>query len=123
MNTNENVSIFYIDNNIEDIPDNFQDIDEILNDLKNMQYESQDIKNETDLEKYNVTELLKICEYYGFLKYVKMAKYKKNEIIHAIELFENSAENCMIVKKRQQLWYYMRELLNDKFMKKFVIWK
>jgi hypothetical protein len=123
MNTNENVSIFYIDNNIEDIPDNFQDIDEILNDLKNMQYESQDIQTETDLEKYNVTELLKICEFYGFIKYVKMAKYKKNEIIQAIELFENSAENFMIVKKRQQLWYYMRELLNDKFMKKFVIWK
>ena len=129
-NPNENVSIFYIDNNIEDIPDNYQDIDEILNDLKNMQYQTQiDLEynqTETHLDKYNVynvNELLKICEYYGFVKYVKMVKYKKNEIIQAIELFENSAENFMIVKKRQQLWYYMRELLNDKFMKKFVIWK
>ena len=127
MNTNENISIFFIDNNIEDIPDNNQDIDEIMNDLKNMQYDTQmDLEynqTETDLDKYNVNELLKICEYYGFVKYVKMAKYKKNEIIQAIELFENSIDNFMIVKKRQQLWHYMRELLNDKFMKKFVIWK
>jgi hypothetical protein len=109
------------------MPDNNQDINDLMNELKNMQCETQlDLdynQTETDLDKYNVNELLKICEYYGFIKYVKMAKYKKNEIIQAIELFENSAENFMIVKKRQQLWYYMRELSNDKFMKRFVIWK
>lgn len=120
----ENVSIFYIDNNIEDMPDNDEDINKIMDELKNMQCEYQlDIQTESTFDKNNVNELLKICEYYGFLKYVKMAKYKKNEIIQSIEVFEASPENFLIVKKRQQLWYYMSELSNDKFMKKFVIWK
>ena len=123
-NLEENVSFFYVDNNIDDIPDNDEDINKIMDELKNMQCEYQlDIQTESKFYKYNVNELLKICEYYGFLKYVKMAKYKKNDIIQSIVLFESSPENFLIVKKRQQLWYYMSELSNDKFMKKFVIWK
>jgi hypothetical protein len=123
-NLEEHISLFCIDNNIEDMTNNDEDINKIMDDLKNMQCEYQiDIKTESTFDNYNVNELLKICEYYGFLKYVKMAKYKKNDIIQSIEVFESSPENCLVVKKRQQLWYYMNELSNDKFMKKFVIWK
>ena len=71
---------------------------------------------------YNVSQLLKICEYYDLLKCVKMAKYKKMEIISAIIMFEQDAENNEIVLKRRQMWFYMNELLNDKYMKKYIIW-
>lgn len=123
MISNENISFFYVDNNIEDVPDNDKDINEIMNELKNMQYEYE-INNDStiNLEKYNVKELLKICDYYGFLKNVKLAKYKKNDIIQAIEMFEKNPANFLIVQKRQELWYFMNELCNDKFMKKYVNW-
>lgn len=71
---------------------------------------------------YTVPKLLKICEYYGFLKYVKMAKYKKPDIIDAILVFEMDENNTAIVTKRQQLWETMETLANDKFMKKYIIW-
>ena len=124
MISSENMAIFYIDNNIDDVPDNDKDINEIMNELKNMQYEYEINNNYTmNWDKYNVTELLKICDYYGFSKNVKLAKYKKIDIIQAIEVFEKNPTNFLIVQKRQELWYFMNELCNDKFMKKYVIWK
>ena len=73
-------------------------------------------------ETFTVPKLLKICEYYGFLKYVKMAKYKKPDIIDAILMFEMDENNNEIVTKRQQLWATMEDLANDKFMKKYINW-
>ena len=78
--------------------------------------------NEYYHEKYTIPQLLRICEYYGFLKYVKSAKYKKNEIIDTILSFELNDQNSEIVMKRQQLWTIVEELSNDKFMKKYIIW-
>ena len=46
------------------------------------------IKETNKLSTYKITELNKICEYYGFLKNIKMAKYKKIEIVNAIKYFE-----------------------------------
>ena len=61
-NLEENVSFFYVDNNIDDIPDNDEDINKIMDELKNMQCEYQlDIQTESKFDKYNVNELLKIC--------------------------------------------------------------
>jgi hypothetical protein len=37
-------------------------------------------------------------------------------------MFENNPENGAQVYRRKQLWYYINELKNDKFMKKFVLW-
>ena len=71
---------------------------------------------------YNVKQLLKICDYYGISKDIKVSKLKKNEIIDFLIDFEENNANIEIVYKRQQLWYFMNELKNDKFMKKYVIW-
>lgn len=71
---------------------------------------------------YNVKQLLLICEYYGLLKEVKSNKLKKPEIISFLLDFEENIENAIIVYKRKQLWYFMSELKNDKFMKKFLLW-
>jgi hypothetical protein len=71
---------------------------------------------------YNIKQLLLICEYYGLLKEVKTNKMKKLEVIYFLLDFEENIDNTCIVYKRKQLWYFMSELKNDKFMKKFVLW-
>jgi len=71
---------------------------------------------------YNVKELMLICDYYGLLKEVKNNKLKKQEIILFLLDFEENTDNSLIVYKRKQLWYFMEELKNDKFMKKYIMW-
>jgi hypothetical protein len=68
----------------------------------------------------NVKDLAKICDYYGISKLIN--KLKKLEIIYQVVLFENDGVNADIVLKRKQLWYYIEELKQDKFMKRFVMW-
>jgi len=72
---------------------------------------------------YNVKQLLVICDYYGLLKEVKINKLKKPEIISFLLDFEENIENSLLVYKRKQLWYFMSELKNDKFMKKYILWQ
>ena len=71
---------------------------------------------------YTVKQLLQICDYYNILKEVKMTKCNKEEIINTIVLFESSPDNYNISCRRKQCWFYINELKNDKFMKKFVLW-
>ena len=73
-------------------------------------------------ENYTVKELLIICEYYGFAKDLKNNKYNKEQIIDFLVIFESDISNSDIVFKRQNMWFYINELKNDKFMKKFVLW-
>ena len=73
-------------------------------------------------ENYTVKELLLICEYYGFAKELKNNKYNKEQIIDFLVLFESDIKNSDVVFKRQNMWFYINELKNDKFMKKFVLW-
>lgn len=69
---------------------------------------------------YNVKQLLQICDYYGIAKTMRQQKCNKDEIIMMLVDFEASEENCEIVTKRQLLWYYVNELKNDSFMKKYI---
>ena len=71
---------------------------------------------------FNVKQLLLICDYYGLSKDVKVNKLKKQDVIEQIILFENNTDNIAVVIKRKEMWYFMNELKNDKFMKKFIIW-
>lgn len=80
-----------------------------------------DIKN-YDLN-YNLKQLLLICDYYGISKgIIKINKMKKSDVIEQIVLFEQDENNSETVEKRKELWYYINELKNDKFMKKFILW-
>lgn len=72
---------------------------------------------------YNIKQLSLICEYYGLLKEIKINKMKKLEIIYFLLDFEENNENNSVVYKRKQLWYFINELKNDKFMKKYVLWQ
>ena len=73
-------------------------------------------------ENFTVKQLLIICEYYGFAKDLKTNKYNKEQIINFLVSFESDPTNSDIVFKRQNMWFYMNELKNDKFMKKFILW-
>ena len=73
-------------------------------------------------ENFTVKELLLICDYYGFGKELKSNKCNKEEIIEILVSFESDSNNSEIVFKRQNMWFYMNELKNDKFMKKFLLW-
>lgn len=73
-------------------------------------------------ENFTVKELLLICEYYGFAKDLKINKFNKEQIIDFLVSFETDPKNSDIVCKRGNMWFYINELKNDKFMKKYVIW-
>ena len=74
------------------------------------------------IENYTVKELLLICEYYGFAKKLKNKKYNKNTIANFLVEFEINPSNNDIVFKRKNMWFYINELKNDKFMKKYILW-
>jgi len=71
---------------------------------------------------FTVKELLLICDYYGFAKELKNSKCNKEQIIEILVSFESDPINDDIVNKRQTLWFYIGQLKNDKFMKKYVLW-
>jgi hypothetical protein len=73
-------------------------------------------------DNFTVKQLMQICDYYGITKDIKTFKCKKPEIINYLLMFENTTDNFDLVMKRKQLWYYIGELKNDKYMKKFVLW-
>jgi hypothetical protein len=127
-NTDGNIHFFLddtIDTNYSENGTNDFDINELL-----LQIEDQQLyNNEMALpqiinynENFTVKELLVICEYYGFLKEIKTNKCNKDQIIEILVNFENDPINNEIVFKRQNLWFYINELKNDKFMKKYILW-
>jgi hypothetical protein len=128
MDNTEN--IFFLLNDNPEIIDNtivMQDLlDEYNTNTENKLCEEQFIRtsiSSKSFKEYNINELLKICDYYGLIKYVKMAKYKKNDIIQSILLFESDEHNNEIVQRRYTMWHYMSELTKDSCMKKYIIWK
>jgi len=73
-------------------------------------------------EAHTIKELMKICEYYDLAKNVKNAKCKKQDIVATIVFFEAQPENKEIVKKRNNMWAYMKELTMDQKMKPYILW-
>ena len=73
-------------------------------------------------ENFTVKDLLIICDYYGLSKELKHHKCNKEQIIEFLVSFESDTNNSDIIFKRQNLWFYMNELKNDKFMKKYLLW-
>lgn len=72
-------------------------------------------------ENFTVKDLLLICNYYKITKELKLNKFNKDEIIQILVIYELNPLNSEIVFKRQTLWFYINELKNDKFMKKYVL--
>lgn len=73
-------------------------------------------------ENYTVKELILICDYYGFSKEIKANKLGKDLLIQCLVDYELDLVNSIIVEKRRNMWFFINELKNDKFMKKYVLW-
>jgi hypothetical protein len=147
-NNSQNININIIENNNDNIINSNNDCDDdgenesenealqlLLKEIENYQtqsylsgfennnFGSTIIAKSLDYEiNYNIKQLIRICDYYGISKDIKINKLKKNEIINFLLMFEENIMNSEIVYKREQLWYFMSELKTDKFMKKFIIW-
>lgn len=126
MLKNDNLHISYYIEEVEQADENNTNfnIEELMNQIDNVDFESEMVVPHmiNYHENYTVKELLLICEYYGFAKDVKANKFNKEQIIDYLVSFESDIANTDIVFRRQNMWFYMNELKNDKFMKKFVLW-
>ena len=74
------------------------------------------------MQNYTIKDLLLICDYYGFSKEIKANKLGKELLIQCLVDWELHVNNADKVEKRKQMWHYINELKNDKFMKKYVLW-
>ena len=96
------------------------DINNVLQEIENDEFKLPKLLN-YDIN-FTIKDLMMICEYYGFAKELKTKKYNKEEIIHFLVDYELNPLNNDIVNKRQNMWFYINQLKNDKFMKKYLLW-
>jgi len=124
--TEQDTAITYYIEELEKEKENDFNIEELMAEIENTELAANDDLTIPHMinyhENYTVKELLLICEYYGFAKDVKANKFNKEQIIEYLVSFESDISNTDIVFKRQNMWFYIGELKNDKFMKKFIIW-
>ncbi len=122
----KDITISYYMEEIENQDNNDFNIEQLMTEIENAEIcHNNDFVTPQMInynENFTVKELLIICEYYGFAKDVKTNKFNKEQIIDFLVSFESDTNNCDIVFKRQNMWFYINELKNDKFMKKFVLW-
>jgi len=123
MTDNQNITFFLHENEATENSNTEFSINDILQEIDNSDYDELKLPQIIHYtENFTVKELLLICEYYGFAKEFKTKKYNKEEIIHILIEYEFDPLNQPIVSKRQNMWFYMNELKNDKFMKKYLLW-
>jgi hypothetical protein len=118
MNESEHITYFV------DEPENevALDVDSFLTDFDKTPFDTFAEMQDYDLN-YSVKQLLLICEYYNISKSaLKINKMKKSDIIEQLVLFENDPKNFEISRRRKQMWFYINELREDKFMKKYILW-
>lgn len=70
-------------------------------------------------DNFTVKDLHKLCDFYELDK----RKKRKDELVGDIVLYELDSYNVDIVNNRKRLWFYMDELKNDKYFKKYIIWE
>lgn len=109
------------------------DYNEILQDIeteeKNLMHENKNtIHQEVSLDditareldydtNYTKKDLVKIAEYYE----ISVRKKTKPDIISEIVIFESEIENVAIVERRRELWFYINEISEDKYLSKYLI--
>lgn len=122
INKDNNISFYlYEEDKNQEEKSNF-DMNTFLNEI-----DDEDINNNFQYVLYyhtnfTIKELLIICDYYGIAKELKTNKCKKDIIVQVLVDFESNYQNQEIVSKRKNLWFYINELKNDKFMKKYLLW-
>lgn len=66
---------------------------------------------------YVLNDLKRIASYYD----LSTRKLRKSEIIDVICNYELNEENEFFVEKRKLQWFYLQELQNDPFFKKYIL--
>jgi hypothetical protein len=96
-----------------------EELNKILNELENNNVK----KTNDNFFHYHNENIPKFVDYtFNYkIKEVKQNKYNKEQMINKIIEFENDIDNYEIVYKRMNMWFYINELKNDKFMKKFIL--
>ncbi len=102
-----------------------QDIEEINNEIEKIKLEENDFSDYDSAyaqildykTNYLKKNLKKIAEYYN----INTRKKNKDTLIEDILSFENNSENCIIVERRQTLWFYLNELMEDNYLRKYII--
>tara|TARA_B100001142_G_scaffold106391_1_gene108258 strand:+ start:9703 stop:10092 length:390 start_codon:yes stop_codon:yes gene_type:complete len=69
------------------------------------------------MDNYRRKDLDRIADYYDISK----RKKRKEELVQDIIVFEQDVFNEEIVEHRKLLWYYLQELMNDNYLKKYII--
>ena len=69
------------------------------------------------MDNYIRKDLDRIEDYYDISK----RKKRKDELIQDIIIFEQDIYNEEIVEQRKLLWFYLQELMNDNYLKKYII--
>jgi hypothetical protein len=123
-NDQQNIAISYFIDEVENELEEEINIEELMAEIDNSELNDDLVfpKMVNYNENFTVKELLIICDYYGFAKELKNSKCNKEQIIEILVSFESDPINDDIVNKRQTLWFYIGQLKNDKFMKKYVLW-
>ena len=123
-NDEQNIAISYFIDEVENELEEEINIEELMAEIDNSELNDDLVfpKMVNYNENFTVKELLIICDYYGFAKELKNSKCNKEQIIEILVSFESDPINDDIVNKRQTLWFYIGQLKNDKFMKKYVLW-
>ena len=114
-NNDENITFELYDSSNDGFE---QELDDLIHDSTNSIVTASNNYNVN----FTIKQLLVICDYYGLSKSLKPNKNNKEFIVNALVLFEKDYANQDIVFKRRNMWYFMAELKNDKFMKKYIIW-
>jgi hypothetical protein len=69
------------------------------------------------MENFIRKDLDRIADYYSISK----RKKNKEQLVQDIIIFEQDTFNEDIVEHRKLLWYYLHELMNDNYLKKYII--
>ena len=130
MTTNNNLtySLYENEKQTEDVDynDMLKDIEEeeSKRELSNKNVIHQEVSldditaRELDYEtNHTKKDLVKIAEYYE----ISIRKKNKADLISEIVIFESAIENAAIVERRRELWFYINEISEDKYLSKYLI--
>ena len=107
-NDNEDKNVTY-DDLVREV-----DMIEMTADVYNDDYIALEIEYDTN---YTKKDLEKIIDYYELDKRNK----KKGDLIEDIVKFETSISNIETVHTRKKLWSYIKEIKDDKYLSKYLI--
>ena len=92
------------------------DLMEMSNNVSMDDYIAQEVDYQTN---YIRKELDRIADYYEICK----RKKRKDQLVEDIVIFEKDPDNIQTVFQRKKLWAYCKEIKQDKYLSKFLIFE